>query len=361
MTTSTIVVDKIKKTIKRQNVVFSILFSFLGFILFSYLFYNFTITKYDGYIVCKNLKIVDIDDISIIDCRVMPGDVLLEGDTLLSFVYVNWLQNFANPNINSAVQMREIEAKLRYERLKSELVYEEQKQDSLYHILKEAKIDLKFGLIKLKRMEEIEWDYFNVLEQIKHIKRLLKIEKIEWNAAIKGLPLADSIEPLAVYTKKERLRFKNAVGDAYKYKRAFTDMKIVEVNKNIGEIAYKKDVILTVYPYNDSQLSDLHIKMLVPSDNLYKIEEGTIMRVFSGDKFITTGKVAFSSSYTQNVEYDKMKIHANKTIVVRLELDSSKILDTKYQIDNLPIVVYHDKWKALNDSNIIRRLIELFN
>lgn len=350
-------IARIEKRTNKQSTIFTLLFSIVILITGGYIIYNLVVSQYSGYIVCRNIQIHQADDVSVVEYFVKPGDIVNEGDTLYSYIHINWLNDYANPNTIVSSDLRAIDAQLRYNRLQSQLQMEKNSADSLYHLIEATKRDVELGVATLQMLEGKEWEYSKMKEQISHTQRLIDIEGGVIGSSLDYMSYSKDIEPAGNYTYSERIENKEAFGKAFKYKKAFVDMRIVELNANISEIVYQQHPVLTYFPFNHSEISDLHIKLLLPPSEIAGISEGTIMKAYSGRKYLGEAKVVYSSSFVKDdLQHKTGRFSAeNENVIIRMELIDIESFPDKFEIDKLPITLRYHKWKDLDNTSFIHK------
>lgn len=354
---------RIEKRTNKQSTIFTLLFFIVLLITSAYIVYNLVVSQYDGYIVCRNIEVHQADDISVVEYFVKPGDVVNEGDTLFSYIQINWLNDYVNPNTIVSSDLRAIDAQLRYNRLKSQLQMERNSADSLYHLIETTKHDVELGVATLQMLEGREWEYSKMREQISHTERLISIEHDVIGSSLDYMSYSKDIEPADNYTYNERFEKKAAFGKAFKYKKAFVDMRIVELNANVSEIVYRQEPVLTYFPHNHSEISDLHIKLLLPPSKVSTISEGTVMEAYSGRQYLGEATAVFSSSFVKEDMKHKNKRFSseNENVIIRMELKSIDKFPNKFEIDKLPITLRYRKWKDLDKGSLLYKFMAKIN
>ncbi len=342
---------------KKQNRIYSSFFIILILLIISYILYGISVEKVDGYIHCKSFSVHLADDVLISELKAKPGDYFNEGETLFSCVYINWLNDAANPNITATPLLRSIEHKQDIEKNKSKLKQEKRSADSIKNIINKIEKEIKLGISTSAELEDKKWEYLKIEEEIDHIKNLIKIDSASSDFAMTKYSFKDTVRTMGYYTYRNRPHNNKDFGEAYRIKVAFTDLKIIDIKTNVGDIVYKGETILTYLPYNKPELTDLHIKAIIPAERLEKIRAGERFKATIGNEILSTVTLSVSTSYMNNTELEDGKIKDN-SVIMRVNFPPGYTLPTKYMIDKLPVTLKNYKWRTLKSDNIIRKIMD---
>lgn len=347
VSTSATVVDRMNKKINRQRVIFSIFFVLVILEAFSYIFYNKAIETYEGYVVCRNGEIRMPEDISLVEYFVEPGDIVNGGDTLFSYIVSSWIDNMYNPNVLLDPIKYSRDADIKIAQLNSSLISLKNSADSLVTQINTLKKEVKVGVSTRDALEAKEWSYFQIRDQIRHTKRLIEVEEENKRNVSKYMPNTLETSPNEDFTYQNIISKKESFGKAFKYQLALTDMQVVSLNGKPGTLVYKKEPIVTFYPYNDPRLSDLHMLLLLPPNSLDKFQDRATLKGFVGDVHIGDGRVMITTTHVKEVDPQKISIFSQgkEAVVIRLEIINPEKFPQEYQIDNLPIKLQYDRWR----------------
>lgn len=119
---------------------------------------------------------------------------------------------------------------------------------------------------------------------------------------------------------------------------------------------------MTFYPYANPEISDLHIKLLLPPSEVSEIKEGAVMKVYSGREYLADVKAAYSSSFVSEVSDDGKSLPMNQKnlVVIRMEIIHNYKLKGRYETDNLPVTLYHEKISAWYPESWLSEVLEWF-
>lgn len=352
---SSAVADEITKRAKKQNKIYTTAFTLLGIAVICYIIYSLAVTRHDGFVVSRNVNIRTVDNIVVVDYMVKPGDYVKEGDTLYSYVNVDWVNNATNPYNILDSEVRVWDAELRRDRLRSQYIQQNQAIDSLRRIVASASEDVKLGVATKEFLTDKKWELYQGHKNLEHIQRLINIEHnaiTTANNATEGAASAN-FKDLGSYTHSQRSDNYNLFGVSYKYRVAYVDMLIVDIQARNGVLVMDGEPIITYMPYNTPSMLDMHVKMVLSPEEYAKIDEGEIYRVYGGGDYIGSVVTTCSSTYVNDgvnksasdYEYN----YNDKQIIVRAEFINEVGFTSRYQVDRFPIELRKYKWRFVNE------------
>ncbi len=346
--------DEITYRAKRQSRIYTFCFIVLGIIVLTYVAYWLSITRYDGFMVSRNVNVRHSDNIAIIDYWIKPGDYVKEGDTLYSYVNVDLLNQSSNPYTNIEIKRNAVEAEGRYSRLYSEYLKQKKTRDSLELVVEKAKVDVVFGVATKEYSEDRGWDLLMCKMEIENTKRLLSIEqKIVAECKSMEAISNEGLKNISNYSHIQRQREISRYGAAYSYRVAYVDMAIINLQARHGALIMGGEPTITYMPYKNPEMLDMHIKMLLTSNQFSDIEEDEIYNVYVGSDFLGKVRTTYASTFVNDgIAIEEQSRYEykfnNREILVRSEFLNPDDVDHKYHVDKNPVVLMKYKWGFLN-------------
>mgnify|MGYP003409787781 FL=1 len=103
-----------KKKRSTQQITFLAIFLFIIAIIILYCFRMVIYTEFNGYVVVHNVRFRASEDIFVYDIYKHNGDLVKPGDTIYSYVSLNWFHEIGNINTESSVIVKSRDLKLQY-------------------------------------------------------------------------------------------------------------------------------------------------------------------------------------------------------------------------------------------------------
>ncbi len=359
ITNASAAADEITSRAKKKSKLYSAGFLILGVLVIGYIIYTFSLTIYDGFMVSRNVSIRPSDNMVVVEYMVRPGDYVKEGDTLYSYVNVDWVNKATDPYFESQVAVRIAEATIRRDRLRSEYVKQVQTLDSLKNVVDRAKEDVYLGVATKEYMEQLEWDKFVAEKETENTERLINIENKAISDAnvLVGRNKAGSGR-IGTYSHSDRIKESSDFGVSFGYRIAYVDMLIVDIHARHGVLVMTGESIITYMPYNDEEMLDMHTKMLLDPSQFSEVHDGMIFDVYAGHDYLgkvrTTYQSTFISDHTIHNQDKYERAFKQQDIVVRAEFLDKSCVYRKYQVDKYPLRLVRYKWNWVN--NFVQKL-----
>lgn len=364
ITNASAAADEITNRAKKKNRLYALSFILLATVVIFYICYVLSMTTYDGFMVSRNVSIRSSSNLVVVRFRVKPGDLVMEGDTLYSYMNINWIDKAADPYHESNNTSRVVEATMRRDRLRSEYAKQKQTIDSLDKVIQRAKSDVHLGVATKEYAEQLEWSLFVARKELENTSRLIAIEQREINAesAVAGR-VAGNSNQIGAYSHSDRAENKEKFGVSYSYQVAYVDMRIVDVHARHGVLVMAGEPIITYMPYNNPEMMDMHAKMLLNPSQFSDVKEEMIFNAYAGDDYIGKVRTTYQSTFISDhniTNQDKYeRDYKQQEIVVRAEFLDKSCVYRKYQVDKYPLRLTRYKWDWLNDimqrENLRRR------
>ncbi|MFI3265155.1 MAG: hypothetical protein SNG38_07410 [Rikenellaceae bacterium] len=353
VTNASAAADEITSRAKKSNKLYATSFILLAIVVILYITYSLSLTTYDGFMVSRNVSIRPSNNMVVVEYMVKPGDYVNEGDTLYSYVNVDWVNKAADPYYESQNAVRKNEATIRRDRLRSEYSKQIQTLDSLTSVVERAKEDVYLGVATKEYMEQLEWDMFIAKKETENTIRLIAIEQraISEAGELAGR-VATNSHSIGVYSHTDRINGREAFGLLYSHRVAYVDMLIVDIHARHGVLVMGDEPIITYMPYNNPEMLDTHAKMLLSPDQFSAVRDSMIFNVYAGKDYIgkvrTTYQSTFISDHNIQTQDKYERNYKQQDIVVRAEFLDKDCVYRKYQVDKYPLRLTRYKWGWLN-------------
>lgn len=164
-----------KKKKSKQQLLFLSFFIFIVIIIVLYCFRMVLYTDFNGYVVVHNVRIRASEDVFVHDIYKHNGDLVKPGDTIYSYVSMNWFHELGNINTESAVVVKSRDLKLQYGLAYQNLAVLRAKMQEIKRQIELEDHNIRFGLSSNVHKLNLERDYKETEEELKAEQRKLYV------------------------------------------------------------------------------------------------------------------------------------------------------------------------------------------
>ena len=164
-----------KKKQSKQQLLFLGIFIFIAVIIALYCVRMVLYTDFDGYVVVHNVRFRASEDIFVHDIYKHNGDLVKPGDTIYSYVSLDWFHEIGNINTESAIVVKSRDLKLQYGLAYQNLAVLKAKMQEIQRQIELEDHNIRFGLSDNVHKLNLERDYKATEEQLKAEQRKLYV------------------------------------------------------------------------------------------------------------------------------------------------------------------------------------------
>ena len=164
-----------KKKQSKQQLLFLGIFIFIIIIIALYCMRRVLYTDFDGYVVVHNVRFRASEDIFVHDIYKHNGDLVKPGDTIYSYVSLDWFHEIGNINTESAIVVKSRDLKLQYGLAYQNLAVLKAKMQEIQRQIELEDHNIRFGLSDNVHKLNLERDYKATEEQLKAEQRKLYV------------------------------------------------------------------------------------------------------------------------------------------------------------------------------------------
>ena len=164
-----------KKKQSKQQLLFLGIFIFIVIIIALYCMRRVLYTDFDGYVVVHNVRFRASEDIFVHDIYKHNGDLVKPGDTIYSYVSLDWFHEIGNINTESAIVVKSRDLKLQYGLAYQNLAVLKAKMQEIQRQIELEDHNIRFGLSDNVHKLNLERDYKETEEQLKAEQRKLYV------------------------------------------------------------------------------------------------------------------------------------------------------------------------------------------
>ena len=164
-----------KKKKSKQQILFLSIFVGIVVVIMLYCVRRVMYIEYDGYVVVHNVRFRASEDIFVHDIYKHNGDLVKPGDTIYSYVSMNWFHEIGNINTESAVIVKSRDLKLQYGLAYQNLAVLRAKLQELKRQIELEDHNIRFGLSDNVHKLNLEREYKETEEELKAEQRKLYV------------------------------------------------------------------------------------------------------------------------------------------------------------------------------------------
>ena len=164
-----------KKKKSKQQLLFLSIFIFIVAIVVLYCIRMVLFTEFNGYVVVHNVRFRASEDIFVHDIYKHNGDLVKPGDTIYSYVSMDWFHEIGNINSESAVLVKSRDLKLQYGLAYQNLAVLRAKIQEIKRQIELEDHNIRFGLSDNVHKLNLEREYKETEEQLKAEQRKLYV------------------------------------------------------------------------------------------------------------------------------------------------------------------------------------------
>ena len=164
-----------KKKKSKQQLLFLSIFIFIVAIVVLYCIRMVLFTEFNGYVVVHNVRFRASEDIFVHDIYKHNGDLVIPGDTIYSYVSIDWFHEIGNINTESAVVVKARDLKLQYGLAYQNLAVLRAKLQEIKRQIELEDHNIRFGLSDNVHKLNLEREYKETEEELKAEQRKLYV------------------------------------------------------------------------------------------------------------------------------------------------------------------------------------------
>ncbi len=164
-----------KKKKTRQQSLFMAIFVFIIAIVVLYCVRKVLYVDFNGYVVVHNVSFRASEDIFVHDIYKHNGDLVKPGDTIYSYVSMNWFHEIGNINTESEVIVKSRDLKVQYGLDYQNLAVLRARMEEIKRQIDVEDHNIRFGLSDNVHKLKLERDYKETEEQLKAQQRKLYV------------------------------------------------------------------------------------------------------------------------------------------------------------------------------------------
>jgi hypothetical protein len=344
-----------KKKIAKQQLVFSAILLFILFLIGFYVYRRVRYVDLNGYVQIDTNSFRTPEDIFMLKTYVHIGDLVMPGDTLYSYLYLDPLLEQADVNSIPSVITHSSDMNLRYNTTTQELNILLAQIKELEKQLRVEDHNIRFGLSSNAHKLDLQRELNELKERYKgkrnELALLGKYKKLLGNSSKKTGYSSNSLLTLNDILLNASIRDENL----RLYRLAADTAIVTDIMVPDKSIVFKKEEILRLQSL-DLEACNLRIVAYVPSDKMDKINNSTKAEIIVNDELSFTGHTAIMGQRTAELPEHLRSNFSDKTVVplTIFHVDDGQILPFWTLVNDLPVKVRikNQLGKALLDDYV---------
>lgn len=334
-----VLIETPKKKINRQQQLFTLFFLLVAISLIWYFAKDLFYATFEGNIISHHGENYLMNDAFLLDVTVESGDIVNAGDTMLYFMYTDMFYSAMSPETLESYKQKIsvlINAK---KKLILELRTVINQKNSLLALHKEVRQNILLGLSTVGEEATYLIEIENIAQEINYMEKVIQLNTHSIDSIILEHEnymdnLLDPFENTSEYMLKNKSKF----GDMLQYLVAPEKTLILAINKYPGNIIFKEDPIMLIYPI-DEGAKRIHIEMIVPPRFLNEMTNGDKVEIYFGKKYLDDGTIKINNTYMKKVNSVKLGHFSadQEGAIIRVNIDNPSKLSLKYQVSGLPV------------------------
>lgn len=356
-----------KKKLARQQIVFSTILTILLCLLAYYVFRKMWYAEFDGYVQADYVNYKAWDDLYLLEHYKEEGDIVMPGDTLYSYIYLDNILGPDNRYSEPAVVTGDRNIRLQTGVASQDANVLRVRIRELRKQIEKEDHNIQFGLTDNSHKMDLQRELAETEEQLKAALRKMSVYYSisgETKSALQrsGLQLEDNRDNVLV----ERLKNSNEV----RYVLA-NDTAVVTKVWNPAEMAvFKSDAVVQIQ-YLNLKSSNFRVVAYVPTGDMDKVNHHTRAEVIVNDDVHFQARVKLLGARTEDLP-DELRNSLSRiytAVMVVFRPDSAQTLPLWAVVDRVPVRIrinkffnegneYEDDYWYINDNGLTPRTQE---
>lgn len=182
-----------KKKQTKQQTLFMAIFIFIIAIIVLYCVRRVVYTDFNGYVVVHNVRFRASEDIFVHDIYKHNGDLVKPGDTIYSYVSLDWFHEIGNINTESEIVVKSRDLKVQYGLAYQNLAVLRAKMQEIKRQIDLEDHNIRFGLSDNVHKLKLERDYKETEEELKALQRRLYVLQKAINESKEAVDRLDEV------------------------------------------------------------------------------------------------------------------------------------------------------------------------
>lgn len=336
-----IITERNRKLVKQQIVFSVILFSLLT-VLVWYFAKKVIYTEFDGYVQTDYVNFRAIDDIYLFDQFKEVGDIVLPGDTLYSYMYINNITSQENLNSEPSVVVSDRNLRLQTGVASQDINVLRVRISELQKQIAREDHNIQFGLTDNSHKMDLQRQLAEAREELRSLINKVGVYSsigAETREAARRSGYQYSIN--AGQNDGELfINIYERYSEAIRYSVAKDTAVVTKLWATSFSPVFKEDPIVQLQNLNLAN-SNMQVVAYVPTDDMGKVNNHTRAEVIVNDDVSFTASVKLLGARTEDLpqELRNSLSHIYTTVIVVFRPDTGQTFPFWSVVDRVPVKV----------------------
>ena len=337
------IITERNRKLARQQVIFALLLALLLLLLCWYIFRKVIYTEFDGYVQTEYIDHRAIEDIYLFDHYTAVGDIVMPGDTLYSFLYVN-LFGIGNLESEPTVIVNDRNARLQLNMAYADAEVLRVRIRELENQIAREDNNIRFGLTDNSHKMDLQRQLAEAREELNTVIRKAHLygdahrESHEAAQRFGRYSLDFANEQWGLDESLRQLYDRNS--SAIRYAVAQDTAIVTKLWAAPFSRVFKKEHILQLenLSFDDS---NVQVVAYVPTGDMHNINNNTHAEIIVNDYVSFTATVQLLGARTEDLpeELRNSLSHNYTTVMVVFKPDPDQVLPLWAVVDRVPVKV----------------------
>ena len=328
-----------KKKQNKQQALFTSIFALVIIIVVLYCIRKFVYIDFNGYVVVHNVSFRASEDVFVYDIYKHNGDIIKPGDTIYSYLSLDWFHELGNINTESEIIVNSRDLKLQYGLAYQNLAVLQAKKQELKRQIAVEDHNIRFGLSDNAYKLQLERDYKETEEELKALQRRLQVMR---KTIEESQEAVDRLSEVSTGFTIQNIRNKNkmkSMGLIHYVVAADSGLVTRNWISEYSLVLRGEDVIET--QSFDLEKDNVYIMAYVTPDRAKYINRGFKANVIVNDDVEYTATVVSMGARTEHIpEAYRNNLSKNHTAAIAvLRIDHGQEIPFWSLVNGMPVLI----------------------
>lgn len=341
-----------KKKIAKQQIIFLAIFVVIMAVVVLYCVRRVVYADYNGYVVVHNVRFRASEDIFVHDIYKHNGDLVVPGDTIYSYVSMNWFHELGNINTESEVIVNSRDLQLQYGLEYQNLDVIRARIREIERQIEIEDHNIRFGLSDNVHKLNLERDYNQAQEELKAQQRKLAVLRNAIGESKIAVDRLNSVMTGGFSIQNVRNKKKMKDLGLVHYTIA-ADSSLVTKNwiSELSLVLKGEDIIET--QSFDLEKDNVYVMAYVTPDRAKYLNRGFKATVIVNDDISYSATVVSMGARTEDIPSDYRNNLSKDHIaaIAVLRIDADQMIPFWSLVNGMPVVI---RFNNLENEDVVR-------
>lgn len=330
-----------KRKLRKQQIIFTTIFFLIVCAIIYYLADSYLYAQFDGFISLNTTSHRAICPLYITKIYHKEGEIVKEGDTLYTYINLDFFTNMSNLSFSSNVEMNYMNANEKVSNTRIEINSLKDKIKLMEEEIKKEEQNVRYGVTSTSTIGTLNRQIIDYRNQLKELMAsLVQYQGIRTDYSSKmreaGLEATNPLETTLKNINLHLSEFGRAVG----YGISHSDVLITQIEATPGSVLLTGEHVMEVQSLNIDNIG-LHCEAYVTNEDLTNIYEGKKVEIIINDDVSYDGIVTSVGMHVSELpeEYRNAFHRENKAMCAIIQFKEGTVIPLPIATDNLPVKI----------------------